>query len=359
MTTGEIFIELIFILLLIGWISVLIYFIFKKRELSNLKIGFVFTIAYKIISISIINATSTYYYGSYNSTEMVGGFIFNFDWLLIPIITFLSCVLRKIRIVKKKALPHNENKKDLVYSDSSKNNTEKSHDIVTSESKNQNKLFDFWGRLFRNKYVYIGIIIVIIVSSVIFGITLGNKQQPNKLVISAYQPTNTPNIQELNINLEQLPKGFKEIGCEEGINNDFIIDTFFNISPEKAKIIYSKCFSKTEKDNASFISEVILYPLTQGEINNITSTYQSPGLDLYLVQNPKISLLQKYSGFGDFSIGVEMSKVEDDVDIHYQIINVIKEDFFVILIKIGLNNKDVIDFENIILESIKSIGNLY
>lgn len=337
-----------------GLFFVYVYFIFKKPEMSNAKIGIRFTLASKIIKATVLSSRN----GFFNGDIFISDFIVNIDWLLYPILTFISFILRKIIFGKKKSFPNNENNQDLDNLDLSKDSeTENLHNIDISEDKKENKPINFGQKLLREKNINNGVLIILIIIIVV-GLVLGLKKQPNNLGISTYQPTKTPNIQELNINIDHFPLGFKEIGCEEGINNEVIIDSLFNFELEKAKIIYSKCLSNAEKDNPSFVSEVILFPLTQGEINNITSTYQGSALDLYLLQNPKISLLQKYSDFGDFSLGVEMSKVEDDIALHYQIIQVIKDDFFVFFIKIGLNNDEVVDFENIILESLKSIESL-
>jgi len=53
---------------------------------------------------------NVYYYGTFSLTDRIGGFIFNIDWLLIPILTFISSVIRKSNLVKTvKTSEDNEN----------------------------------------------------------------------------------------------------------------------------------------------------------------------------------------------------------------------------------------------------------
>ena len=97
MDIKELVISTISLLLIFVWITLLIHFILKNPELSNWKIGFYFTVTFIIISVFI----PTFYLGRLNLTEIIGHLIFNLLWLLIPVITFISSVIRRIRFGKK------------------------------------------------------------------------------------------------------------------------------------------------------------------------------------------------------------------------------------------------------------------
>ena len=98
MDTGEIIIIIYAFALLISWLILLIYFSFKRRDLSHWKIALYFTIAFITIRASLFYSISTIHYGNEpNGTELVGLFIFTIEWFLIPIISGFVWLLRRFK----------------------------------------------------------------------------------------------------------------------------------------------------------------------------------------------------------------------------------------------------------------------
>lgn len=354
MKIDEVTFLIFFYALLLVWISLFIYFTFKKLELSDFKIGFYFTIAYKIIT-NIIGYS--YYYGT-NSIELTGGFLGNPDWLLIPILAFLSSVIRRIKFGKKIPLPNHEKIKKNTFLESNDYQPDKPIEIDSSEGKIKESKFDFIELIRQDKYIYLGAAIIFLLC-ILYGVYFGNKDQPNELTTDTSEKNISQNVRVSNIDIDEIPFGFEEISCEEGLNNETIVTALFNEGLENATMVYSKCFSKIEQNDISFISEVILYPLTMEEIRTLKLSYEGTGLDIYLKNNPEVFLIDGYQQFGDFSYGVEMSKIEDEIPIHYQIVSVIKNDFLVILIKAGLNNSEIVDLKGLISETLENINALF
>lgn len=146
---GELIIEILGWSSVIGWFVFLLIFIIKKPEISNLSIGIGFTLTYKIIGqIILLGVVDLYYYGFIWWEERIPGFFINVDWLLIPIIAFISGVIRRIK--RGKASP------DLDV-EPRENNLIRYRD--SGDSKNN---------------LFIGIVVVIVMISIIYGISLGN-----------------------------------------------------------------------------------------------------------------------------------------------------------------------------------------
>lgn len=82
---------ILFLVCLLGWILTLFFFILKKKELSNLKIGLFFTLAYRIIKISI-------FFYDVDATAFLLYILLSFDWIIMPpIIMLVSFLIRKIK----------------------------------------------------------------------------------------------------------------------------------------------------------------------------------------------------------------------------------------------------------------------
>lgn len=335
------------------WIILFFHFSLKKLEFSNSKIGFYFTIFLKIITNLFIYS---YYHGA-NPTELIGGFLFNFDWLLIPILSLLSAVIRRIKYGKKTPLNGNNLIKNNI-SESNNYQPKETFEIDTEESKTEEIKFDLLAIIRQDKFIYIGTAIIFLLS-VFYGIFFGKKEQQTKLSTDNNEKILSRNIQESIFLVDNFPLGFEEISCEEGLNNETIVTTLFNQELENATLVFSKCFSKILENDISLISEVILYPLTQEEIRTFKLPYEGDGLHLYLNKNPEILLIEGYQEFGDFSIGFEMSKIEDEIPIHYQIVSIIKNDFLILLYKISINNNEIVDLKGLISETLENINTFY